>query len=136
MAFSILIADDSSTVRSMVARTLTVAGVPLGKVFAVSDGSEALSVLGQNWVDLVLLDINMPRKDGMEVVEAMTADDILKTIPVVVISSDVSPAKIARLKRAGVKAFINKPFTPESVRDTIKATLGGWSNAGVSPDAL
>ncbi len=125
MPFNILIADDSRTMRYIVARSLGVARVPLGCLYYAGDGSEALEILNREWIDLVLLDINMPVVDGIALVEAMSADAVLESIPVVVISSDVSPVKVARLKDAGVKAFVKKPFTPETIRDTVMAILGG-----------
>jgi two-component system chemotaxis response regulator CheY len=124
MALNILIVDDSVTVRAVIKRTLEMAGVPVGTVHQAANGEEALAVLAKEWVDLVFTDLNMPVMDGVAFVERMSASDLLKTIPVIVVSTDGSAVRIEQLKAKGVRAFVHKPFTPELLRKVVSDTVG------------
>jgi two-component system, chemotaxis family, chemotaxis protein CheY len=138
MSFNILIVDDSQVIRSMVARTIRMAGVPIGEMLYAADGAAALKILGDSWVDLVLADINMPVMDGVTMIEKMHDDEIMKNVPVVVISTEGSETKLDRLIKSGVKAFVKKPFMPETIRGVIQEVLGGWRSevADVAEDSF
>lgn len=124
MALNILVVDDSETVRSIILKTLKLSGLELNEPLQASNGHEALAVLRDNWVDLVLTDINMPDMGGVELIEHMKQDDVLKTIPVVVVSTEGSATRIEELKEKGVRAYIRKPFTPEQIRGVLDEVLG------------
>ena len=123
MSYNILVVDDSKTVRRMIAKALEVAGIPLNQVHQAENGREALAVLEEEWIDLVLTDINMPEMDGMELVRAMSEDPTLQGIPVVVISTEGSQERIDELKQRGIRGYLRKPFTPESIKDLVQSTL-------------
>ncbi len=123
MAYNILIVDDSLTARTFIARTLEIAGVPLGKVHQARDGQEALDILQRQWVDLVFVDINMPIMNGVEFVRRMRTVDLLKSIPVIVVSTDCSTQRMADMKEAGVQAYLIKPMTPEELKVTVERFL-------------
>jgi len=139
MALNILVVDDSETVRAIIAKTLKLAQIPVGELHNASNGKEALNVLRENWVDLVFSDINMPVMGGVEMIEQMFSDDLLKTIPVIVVSTEGSKTRIEELKTKGVKAYIRKPFTPELVRSVVEDILGGFDEeqpaGGTPPDS-
>ncbi len=124
MALNILVVDDSETVRSIILKTLTLSGLELNHPLQASNGKEALALLRDNWVDLVLTDINMPDMGGVELIEHMKKDEVLKTIPVVVVSTEGSATRIEELKEKGVRAYIRKPFTPEKIREVLDDVLG------------
>ncbi|MCL4693940.1 MAG: response regulator [Candidatus Hydrogenedentes bacterium] len=124
MALNILVVDDSETVRSIILKTLTLSGLELNDPLQASNGKEALALLRDNWVDLVLTDINMPDMGGVELIEHMKKDEVLKTIPVVVVSTEGSATRIEELKEKGVRAYIRKPFTPEKIREVLDEVLG------------
>jgi two-component system, chemotaxis family, chemotaxis protein CheY len=128
MAFNILIVDDSQVIRHMIARTIRMAGVPIGALVEAVNGEEALDAIGNNWIDLVLADINMPVMDGYTMIEKMQQDEIMKQVPVVVVSTEGSETKISKLKEHGVKAFLHKPFTPEMLRNVVSEVLGAWES--------
>lgn len=115
MAFNILIVDDSSTVRAMIRKTLVLSKIPLGELFEAGNGAEALDRLKTSWVDLVLCDINMPVMSGQELVAHMREDDLLKTIPVAIVSTEGSDERIDELKAMGISAYLRKPFKPEEI---------------------
>ncbi|MBM3290170.1 MAG: response regulator [Candidatus Hydrogenedentes bacterium] len=124
MSVNVLIVDDSETVRAIIEKTLRMAEVPLNELHKAANGQEALDVLAKHWVDLVITDINMPVMTGVELVDRMSADDALKGIPVVVVSTEGSATRIEELKTKGVKAYIRKPFTPERFREVFAELLG------------
>lgn len=129
MAYNILIVDDSETVRAVISRTLEMAGVPINKLYEATNGKEALQVMRDNWIDLVFSDINMPVMTGVEMIEQMQQDDLLESLPVVVVSTEGSKTRIDNLMKKGVRAYIRKPFTPEKVKEIIDELLGGAQDA-------
>ncbi|HEX30388.1 TPA: response regulator, partial [Candidatus Poribacteria bacterium] len=66
MALNILVVDDSSVMRSIIIKTLHLCGLPLGEIYQAVNGLEGLQALEENWIDLALVDINMPVMDGEE----------------------------------------------------------------------
>ena len=129
MAFNILIVDDSSTTRMMISRSLQLARVPVGTLTEAADGEAALALLQESWVDVVIADINMPVMNGIEMMQRMKADEELKSIPIIVISTEGSSERIESLQALGVSAYVRKPFTPEAVRDTFRKVMGDWNDA-------
>lgn len=123
MSMNVLIVDDSGVMRAMILKTLRLSGLPLGEVYQASNGQEGLEKLEENWVDLVLVDINMPVMNGEEMIDRMMDNPALKDIAKLVVSTEGSQTRIARLEKKGAR-FIHKPFTPEIVRDTVQEMLG------------
>jgi two-component system, chemotaxis family, chemotaxis protein CheY len=124
MSLSVLVVDDSAVIRSVVRKALGMSGVDLAEVHEAGSGVEALRVLGERWIDIVLADLNMPEMSGVELVRAMAQDHVLATIPVVIVSSERDPSRIEELRRLGIRAYLKKPFRPESLRDTLHEVLG------------
>nr|MBN2278471.1 response regulator [candidate division Zixibacteria bacterium] len=124
MAFNILIVDDSKTIRAMVEKTLRLTKIEINQIFQAGNGKEALECLRENWIDIVLSDLNMPVMTGIELVDEMAKDGLLTDIPVVVISTDGSATRIDELKKKGIKEYIRKPFTPESINEMIEKIMG------------
>ena len=124
MSFNILIVDDSETVRAVIAKTLDLAGIALNEVHQAANGKEALDVLAEEWIDLVFSDINMPIMTGVELIERMQADEAMKTVPIVVVSTEGSKTRIEDLIAKGVRAYIRKPFTPEALKEIVDEILG------------
>ena len=124
MAFTILIVDDSATMRSVIKRTVQMADMSVGKFLEASGGRQALDIIQQQQVNLVLADINMPEMDGFEMIERMHADENTRAILVVVISTEASTTRIKKLKEKGVVGYVHKPFNPETIRDVIYEVIG------------
>jgi two-component system chemotaxis response regulator CheY len=119
-----LVVDDSKTIRAIIIKTLNLTGLEINQIFEAGNGQEALDCLKKNWIDLVLSDLNMPVMTGIEMVTAMEKDGLLKEIPVIVISTDGSSKRIEKLKSKGIREYIRKPFTPESIGKVIDRVLG------------
>ncbi len=126
MSFNILIVDDSRTIRSVIRKTLLIAGVPTGELYEASNGLEGLQIMKDNWVDLCFADINMPVMNGIEMIEKMLADQMLEKLPVVIVSTEGSKTRIEELFRKGVRAYLRKPITPEIIRNVVKEVLGDY----------
>ena len=128
MNLNILIVDDSMTIRAVMEKTLHMANVPIDKILHAGNGQEALQVLSEEWIDLIFADINMPVMNGLEMVQKMSEDGLLKAIPVVIVSTEGSQTRIEQLKKQGVTAFIRKPFQPEDFKAVVD-DLTGQNNA-------
>jgi CheY-like chemotaxis protein len=106
----------------------------------VHDGEEALAYLrreGQyraaKTPGLVLLDINMPKVNGFEVLRAMKADPLLRTIPVVMLTTSTRDEDIARSYDSGACSFVSKPVNFEKLKEVIKQFMLYWSLVSVVP---
>jgi two-component system chemotaxis response regulator CheY len=128
VAYNILIVDDSSTVRSMIRKTLGLTKLVLGELLEAGNGAEALELLRANWVDLVLCDINMPIMNGFEFVAALRGDELLRDIPVAIISTEGSEDRISELEALGISGYLRKPFKPEEIGELVLGLLQGESN--------
>ncbi|HGE69215.1 TPA: response regulator [Candidatus Poribacteria bacterium] len=124
MSYNILIVDDSRTTRMVISKTLNLSGIPINQLYEAENGRVALKILDENWIDLVLADINMPEMDGVEMVDQMAKDGLLKTIPVVIVSTEGSQTRIEEMRAKGVKAYVRKPFTPELIKNLVEDILG------------
>lgn len=124
MPVNVLVVDDSPVTRKMVRRALAQCGLDVASVREAGDGAQALEALAAAPADLVLADVNMPVLNGMEMVERMSADPALSRIPVVIVATPMSEERIARLLDHGARAYIAKPFRPESLKQVIVEILG------------
>ena len=107
----VLIVDDSKLLHRMFEMMLR--QYPLVHAY---DGQEALERLGENSdVDLVLLDLNMPRMNGLELLKAMKADASFQRIPVVLVTTEGSDEQTQRGLEAGAAAYVKKPFRNEEL---------------------
>lgn len=120
MGYHLLIVDDNRIMRDMVARAVQMAPLEIASIHQAADGALALDVLRTTWIDLVLLDINMPVMNGEQFLEALRADPALRTQPVIVVSTESSKTRIDRLRALGA-GFIHKPFRPEELIRAVDA---------------
>jgi two-component system chemotaxis response regulator CheY len=123
MAVNILIVDDSKVMRSIIQKSMQMSGLHIGEVHHAANGQEGLEALNRHWIDLVITDINMPVMTGEQMIGQMHDRPDLRAIPTIVVSTEGSLTRIERLQRMGLR-FIHKPFSPETIRDTVKEVLG------------
>ncbi len=124
MAFNLLIVDDSRTTRGIIKKTLAMTELPLGLILEAGSGREGLEQMRNNWVDLVLADLNMPDMSGVEMIAAMAEDPLLSKLPVVVVSSEGDQTVLDSLTERGVREIVRKPFHPGLLRDVMRRVLG------------
>ncbi|HEY4052661.1 MAG TPA: response regulator [Terriglobales bacterium] len=119
-----LIVDDSSVMRKIVERSLRQAGLEISAVLEAGNGAEALAVLAENHVDLILCDINMPVMDGLEMVKQLKGVENAKGVPVVMITTEGSESHVVEALSAGARGYIRKPFTADQVKEHVLPLLG------------
>jgi len=124
MPYSILIVDDSMPMRSVIKKTIRAAGYGKSEFLEAANGQEALKLMKNNWVDMVLTDHNMPVMNGLEFIRTVKTDDLLSPIPVVVISTEGNQSKIREFLEVGAVGYLSKPFAAEAIRDLIVKFLG------------
>jgi two-component system, chemotaxis family, chemotaxis protein CheY len=124
MSYSILIVDDSLPMRSIIKKILKAAGYGSSEILEAANGKEAVELMKNNWVDIVLTDHNMPVMNGLEFIKTIKKDMISKDIPVAVISTESNESKIKEFIDCGAAGYLAKPFTSESIRDLIINILG------------
>jgi two-component system chemotaxis response regulator CheY len=127
MSYNILIVDDSKTIRSVIKKTLDIAGVPVGDLYEAENGKEALDVMNSNWIDLIFADINMPVMNGIEMVKKMSEDNTLEKTPVIIVSTEGSKTRIDDLLELGVRAYLRKPINPEALRKIVREVMGDYN---------
>ena len=123
-ALRTLIVDDSAVMRKIIERSLRQAGIPLERVVEAANGSQALDILGQQAIDLVLSDINMPIMDGLELVRQLHKLDNPCQAPVLMISTEGSESQVMEAIACGARGYVRKPFTPEQIRKQVLSVLG------------
>jgi len=123
MAFDVLIVDDSPAMRSFIGRVLDLSGMEIGARLEAGHGAEALEILRKSWVDVILTDINMPVMNGEEFLTEVAARGDLKSVPVVVVSTDSTGKRMERMLSLGAKGYVKKPFSPESLREELERVL-------------
>lgn len=124
MALNIMIVDDSPVMRVFLRKVVQLTGLPVGEYCEAGDGEAALKRLRERWVDLILTDINMPGMNGEEFVRTLETDEMLRDIPVIVVSTDATHERIERMFKLGARGYISKPFQPETLRDEVEKILG------------
>jgi len=111
--------------RKIVERSLRQAGIEIGEVAEASNGAEALAEVQKAPFDLILSDINMPAMDGLEFLRNLANIESAKSVPVVMITTEGSEARVVEALSVGAKGYIRKPFTPEQVKERISPLVGG-----------
>jgi CheY-like chemotaxis protein len=87
------------------------------------NGKEALEILSQTSIDLILSDINMPYMDGLTLLDRIRADERYAHVPVVIITASGLEANQIRAMEKGATAFLNQPFSSQELAEVILACL-------------
>ena len=116
----ILTVDDASTIRHMVSFTLQGAG---HEVLEAADGCEALNVLRDRSVDLVITDVNMPNMDGIELTRQLRALPAFGRTPILLLTTESDPGKKSLGRAAGATGWIVKPFNQEHLLAVVAKVL-------------
>lgn len=112
MSGTVLLVDDSSAIRWGMALVLRRAGY---ECLEAADGNEAVSVLSERQVDVVLSDLWMPGMDGLELLRTIRGDERLRFLPVVIVTTDGDQARHAELRTSGATGVVSKPVQPDDL---------------------
>lgn len=119
----VLVVDDSASVRQQVAATLREAGF---EITEATDGVDGIQKLESDpTLALIVCDVNMPRMNGIEMIESLRRNDRFATIPILMLTSEGQPSLIERAKKVGAKGWIVKPFKPGLLLAAVQKILAG-----------
>ena len=118
---TILAVDDSASMRQMVSFTLKGAGY---NVVEAVDGVDALSKAKAQTFDCIVTDVNMPNKDGIELIKDLRALPNYKFTPMLMLTTESGMDKKQQGKEAGATGWIVKPFNPDQLLKTIQKVMG------------
>jgi len=124
MAKSLMIVDDSATMRKIVIRTVRMSGLNISRVEEAGNGAEALEKLNANPVDILLCDINMPEMSGMELVKKVREIAACADTKIIMVSTESSQEVIDGTIADGANGYITKPFTPEKFQEKLSPFMG------------
>ncbi len=128
MALDVLIVDDSTAIRKILLRVLAQTDLTIGDVLEAGDGVEALRILEERKVGLILSDINMPNMDGLQLLTSVRARPEWNSIAVIMITTEGSQAKVMEAVQMGAQGYVRKPFTAEQIKEKISSCLGSPAN--------
>ena len=115
---TILVVDDSETIRQQVGAALEQAGFA---VLTARDGMEGLERIERDAPSMVILDVNMPRMNGIEVLESL---DLRRSgLPVVLLTTEVQPTLMTRARKAGARGWMVKPVNVEQLVETVRKVM-------------
>ncbi len=121
MSKIILVVDDARSMRGLVAMTLKGAGY---EAIEACDGQDALVQIAGKKIHMVITDLNMPNMNGIELIRALKADPAFKFLPMVMLTTESEEAKKKEGQTAGAKAWIVKPFKPDTVLSVVRKIIG------------
>ena len=118
---SVLIVDDMRSMRSIVKRVLHEMGFK--NLHEAADGSEALSVLRSKKIDLVISDVEMPKMDGIQLLDEVDKDEELNDIPFIMLTAMNDKEKVLEILQHKVRDFVLKPINPQMLEQRVQAFL-------------
>lgn len=119
---TVLIVDDEPTIRTLVNAILDGPGL---RTIEAADGFEAIDMARRHRPDLVLLDVVMPRMDGLSACQRMKADRAMARTPVLLLTALQQEPEQQRARQAGADGVVQKPFSPAALRATVDSFLNG-----------
>ena len=118
----VLVVDDSKVMREMIVACLR--PEPVLAFTHAASGLEAIEKLSLQRFDILVLDLNMPDIGGIEVVDFVRAQDTLRDLPIIVVTTRGDEASRTKALGAGASRFMTKPFTPEDLLSQVRGLLG------------
>jgi DNA-binding response OmpR family regulator len=116
----ILAADDDEDILQLVAFRLGRAGY---RVLQARDGEEAIALATEHEPDLAVLDVGMPKMDGLEVARRLRAAEATKSIPIIMLTARAQDTDVQGGFEAGANDYLRKPFSPKELRTRVQALL-------------
>lgn len=117
----VLVIDDSPTIRQQVRQVLTQAGF---EVVEAADGAEGVALIDStSEIGMVILDVNMPRMNGLEMLEKVKANPAHGALPIIMLTTEGQQSLIQRARNAGAKGWIVKPFNAPQLVAAVKKVM-------------
>jgi len=116
----VLVVDDSLIMRKILVNILKEKKVPESSILDASDGQAALEILNTDTVDLLLVDWNMPKMNGLELVRVLRKMEKYKKLPIIMITSEAAKYNVLEAVKAGVTDYIVKPISGITVMQKLK----------------
>src|SRR5210317_801314 len=115
----VLIAEDSSVIQNLTKKILQIQNY---QIFSAKNGIQVLEMLEKEYYDIILMDINMPKMDGMECAQKIRAlgDEKKSKIPIVAITGNAKNYSMEDFKDAGINEYLQKPLNFDTLVDTVK----------------
>ena len=117
---TVMVVDDSRIMRNIVKNTFLALKIPAHFIEA-EDGKKAMALLTNNKVDLILLDWNMPNLSGIDFLKQLRAADAYRSVPVIMVTSESSKLNVVEAVKAGVTAYITKPFSDKKFMEKLSS---------------
>lgn len=118
----ILVADDDPDIRELISFRLSHAGY---EVSTAKNGEEAVALAHEGSPDLVVLDVMMPKLDGLAATRQLRESEATRSIPIILLTARVQEVDMARGFEAGANDYLTKPFSPQELRARVQAALEG-----------
>jgi two-component system chemotaxis response regulator CheY len=129
-----MIVDDSGAMRAVIKKVITISGFKINNCYEAANGREALEKLKQNWVDVIISDVNMPEMNGLELLKSLSQDPLYRSIPAIIVSTEGSSERMKEALEGGAKGFIKKPFQPEEIKNVLHNVIGVGSDGEYQED--
>ena len=113
----VLVADDDDDILLLVTTRLRRDGF---EVISARNGEEALALAHERQPDIAVLDIGMPKLDGLEVLQAIRADEVLKKMRVLLLTAKAQESDVRRGYETGADAYVRKPFSPGDLSSRVR----------------
>jgi two-component system chemotaxis response regulator CheY len=123
MDSDVLLVDDSAAIRKFLQHVLRQTGMAIHTIHEAGNGEEALAVLKQHKVHLILSDINMPKMDGLQLLASLKSSGDCTQVPVVMITTEGGETKVAEAVKLGAAGCVRKPFTAEQIKEKLAGIL-------------
>ncbi len=120
-SLSILVVEDSRSMRQLICGILKKNG--FSKITEASDGKDALDAACIKTPDLIISDLNMPKVNGVELLDALQKHSSFKTIPFIVLTSETGDETFKKIMKMGAADFIKKPFNEQEFMVKIKSII-------------
>lgn len=104
----------------VVARILTNTGLEIDQCFQAGDGNQALEVIREAPINLILSDINMPGMNGLDLIKNLKNNPETADIPVIIVTTEGTESTLEQAMTLGANGYVTKPFTPETLAEAIE----------------
>ena len=134
----ILLIEDNPLDRELTIRSLHEQGLN-GKIIVATDGAEAIDIITRlplHSLKIALVDLKLPKVDGLEVIKAMRAHEATKLLPIIVFSSSEEESDIRRCYEAGANSYIVKPIRLDEIGKTMAQVSNYWRSLNKTSHGL